>query len=192
MQALRRRSFTPIRPHVCADHAALGAHCPPVQVHEHGVVRPTVRVDDCAVMAVEPGRAVDQQSPDAMRADMPERHRRPLVLFAVVVWPVGRRGNRAHACGQSSAKSRNRWVVNFDQTRFPVPRYSLARMVTEGIAMFTSAECQAVAEHKLAEAERDPLHSKRLRKAADAWLFLANKLIQAEGGEERIHIHQAC
>jgi len=37
---------------------------------------------------------------------------------AVVVWPVDRRGDRARACGQYSGKSRNRWVVDFDQTRF--------------------------------------------------------------------------
>jgi len=51
--------------------------------------------------------------------------------------------------------------------------------------MFTYAECQAVAEQKLAEAERDPQHSKRLQKSAEAWLFLANKLIQAEGTNRR-------
>jgi hypothetical protein len=51
--------------------------------------------------------------------------------------------------------------------------------------MFTSAECQAVAEQKLAEAERDPQHRKRLRKAAYAWLILANQLIRTEELIER-------
>ena len=51
--------------------------------------------------------------------------------------------------------------------------------------MFTSAECQARAEKKLAEAEHDPQHKTRLRNAAEAWLFLANRLIRAEGEKRR-------
>jgi hypothetical protein len=51
--------------------------------------------------------------------------------------------------------------------------------------MFTSAECQAIAEQKLAEAERDPHHKKRLRTAAEAWFILANQLIRAEGPKRR-------
>jgi hypothetical protein len=51
--------------------------------------------------------------------------------------------------------------------------------------MFTSAECRARAEQKLAEAERDPRHKARLRTAAKAWLILANQLIRPEGGELR-------
>jgi hypothetical protein len=81
------RSFTPIRPHVRAYDAALGTHCPAFQIQQHGLVRPSVRVDDGAVMAVEPFRAVDQQMPDAMRADMAKRYRRPAVR--------GRQGNKA-------------------------------------------------------------------------------------------------
>jgi hypothetical protein len=77
-QALRRRSFTPIRPHVCSNHAASSADRPPIQVQKHGVVRPAIRVDNCAVMA-KSGGAVDQQSPDAMRANMTERHGRPTI-----------------------------------------------------------------------------------------------------------------
>jgi hypothetical protein len=38
-----------------------------------------VSIDNRAMMAAEPGRAVDQQVPDAVRADMPERHRRAAV-----------------------------------------------------------------------------------------------------------------
>jgi hypothetical protein len=79
-QALGRRSFTPIRPHVRAYHAALGADRLPVQVQEHGVARPAVCVDNCAVMA-EPGGTVDQQVPDAMGANVTHGHRRPLVLL---------------------------------------------------------------------------------------------------------------
>jgi hypothetical protein len=47
--------------------------------------------------------------------------------------------------------------------------------------MFTSAECRAIAEQKLADAERDPQHRERLRKAAEAWVILANQLIRVEG-----------
>jgi hypothetical protein len=79
-QAFRRRSFAPIRPNVCADHPAFGADGSPIQVHEHGRVRPAVRVDDCAVMA-EAGGAIDQQSPHPMRADMPERDRRSMIVL---------------------------------------------------------------------------------------------------------------
>jgi hypothetical protein len=79
-QALPSLSLTPIRPHVRAYHAALGAHCLPAQMQEHGVIRPAVSVDNCAMMA-KPGGAVDQQVPDPMRANMTHRHRRPLVLL---------------------------------------------------------------------------------------------------------------
>jgi hypothetical protein len=47
--------------------------------------------------------------------------------------------------------------------------------------MFTSAECRAIAEQKLAEAERDERHSKGLIAAAEAWLLLANRLRRIEG-----------
>ena len=42
--------------------------------------------------------------------------------------------------------------------------------------MFTSAECHAMAEQKLAQAERDDHHRQRLITAAEGWLFLASKL----------------
>jgi hypothetical protein len=67
-----------IRPHVGADHPAFGADRPPVQVQEHGVVRPVIGVDDRAVMA-KAGTAVDQQVTDAMRANMAESDRRPSI-----------------------------------------------------------------------------------------------------------------
>jgi hypothetical protein len=77
-------------------------------------------------------------------------------------------------------------MVYFEQTRCPVRRYSRGRMVPVGwIMMFTSAECQAIAEQKLAEVERDPHHKKRLRRAAEAWLILANQLIRVEGVKRR-------
>jgi hypothetical protein len=43
------RSNSAARPRLY--HAAFGTHCPPVQVQEHGVVRPTIRADNNAVMA---------------------------------------------------------------------------------------------------------------------------------------------
>jgi ABC-type Zn uptake system ZnuABC Zn-binding protein ZnuA len=46
--------------------------------------------------------------------------------------------------------------------------------------MFTSAECRAHAEEKLAQAERDGRHRRRLITAAEAWLYLANQLGRAE------------
>ena len=46
--------------------------------------------------------------------------------------------------------------------------------------MLTSAECRAQAEQKLAQAEHDERHQKRLITAAEAWLFLASQLRRAE------------
>jgi hypothetical protein len=46
--------------------------------------------------------------------------------------------------------------------------------------MFTSAECQLHAEQKLAQAERDQRHRRRLVTAAEAWLLLADLLRPAE------------
>jgi hypothetical protein len=46
--------------------------------------------------------------------------------------------------------------------------------------MFTSAECRAHAEQKLAEADRDGRHRKRLIAAAEAWLLLASQLRRIE------------
>ena len=48
--------------------------------------------------------------------------------------------------------------------------------VSRRSAMFTSAECLAQAEQKLAQAESDDRHRKRLITAAEAWLFLASQL----------------
>jgi hypothetical protein len=46
--------------------------------------------------------------------------------------------------------------------------------------MLTSAECRVQAEQKLAQAERDERHRKRLIAAAEAWLFLASQLRRVE------------
>jgi hypothetical protein len=42
--------------------------------------------------------------------------------------------------------------------------------------MYTSAECRAQAEEKLAQAEHDNQHRNRLITTAEAWLFLASQL----------------
>ena len=50
---------------------------------------------------------------------------------------------------------------------------------------FTSVECRAQAEEKLAQAERDDKHRKRLIAAAEGWLFLASQLRQVEADFEQ-------
>jgi len=46
--------------------------------------------------------------------------------------------------------------------------------------MLRSAECRAYADEKLAQAERDYSHRKRLNNAAEGWLLLASRLRQVE------------
>jgi hypothetical protein len=46
--------------------------------------------------------------------------------------------------------------------------------------MLSSAECRAHAEEKLAQAERDDGHRKRLITAAAAWLVLASQMRRLE------------
>jgi hypothetical protein len=48
------------------------------------------------------------------------------------------------------------------------------------IRMFTSAECRAQAEAKLAQAASDDRHRRRLITAAEAWLHLASQLRRIE------------
>jgi hypothetical protein len=42
--------------------------------------------------------------------------------------------------------------------------------------MFTPARCREIAEKKLAQAEKDNRHRRRLITAAEAWFFLADRL----------------
>jgi hypothetical protein len=51
------------------------------------------------------------------------------------------------------------------------------------MTLLTSAECREIAERKMVEAEGDPLHGKEFRATAEAWLFLADKIEQAEALE---------
>ena len=46
--------------------------------------------------------------------------------------------------------------------------------------MFTSAECRAQAEQKLAQADHDDRHRKRIITAAEGWLFLVSQLRRLE------------
>jgi hypothetical protein len=46
--------------------------------------------------------------------------------------------------------------------------------------MFTVAECRAYAKQKLAQAEHDQKHRRRLITAAEAWLNLASVMKRAE------------
>jgi hypothetical protein len=46
--------------------------------------------------------------------------------------------------------------------------------------MFTSAQCRVRAERKLAQAEHDDRHRKRLITAAEGWLFLADQMRRLE------------
>jgi hypothetical protein len=54
-----------------------------------------------------------------------------------------------------------------------------------GNAMLTSAECRAQADQKLAQAQHDERHRKRLITAAEAWLFLANQLRRTKRRSKR-------
>ncbi len=44
--------------------------------------------------------------------------------------------------------------------------------------MFTYAQCRAIAEQKLAQAEHDPENRRRLITAANGWLLLASRLTE--------------
>jgi hypothetical protein len=72
-------------------------------------------------------------------------------------------------------------VFNFDQTRPLAPGMGTpSRFVSGGCLMYTSGECRAQAEEKLAQAQHDDRNRKRLIAAAEAWLFLASQLRRTE------------
>ncbi len=48
------------------------------------------------------------------------------------------------------------------------------------MTLLTAVECREIADRKMVEAEGDPLHGKEFRATAEAWLFLAEKIEQAE------------
>jgi hypothetical protein len=47
--------------------------------------------------------------------------------------------------------------------------------------MFTADQCRAKALEKLTQARQDKRHRRKLTSAAEAWLFLAEKLEEFEG-----------
>jgi hypothetical protein len=51
------------------------------------------------------------------------------------------------------------------------------------MTLLTAAECREIADRKMLEAKGDPLHGKEFRATAEAWLFLAEKIEQAEAIE---------
>jgi len=51
------------------------------------------------------------------------------------------------------------------------------------VTLLTAVECREIADRKMVEAEGDPLHGKEFRATAEAWLFLADKIEQAEALE---------
>lgn len=58
--------------------------------------------------------------------------------------------------------------------------------------MFTSNECRAKAEQKLAQARLNGRHQKKLKSAAQAWLLLAIRIKEiedADSGAEFAHRH---
>ena len=72
-------------------------------------------------------------------------------------------------------------MFNFDQTRPVVLRYGHAFAIrVGGCLMYTSGECRAQVEQKLAQAQRNDRKRKRLIVAAEAWLFLASQLRRTE------------
>jgi hypothetical protein len=90
-----------------------------------------------------------------------------------------------YRCRSSKYFSR---VFNFDQTRPLAIRYGHAFAIcVGGLPMYTSAECRAQAEEKLAQAQWDDRNRNRLITAAEAWLFLASQLrrLEASFGPKR-------
>jgi hypothetical protein len=71
-------------------------------------------------------------------------------------------------------------MYSFAQT-LAAPRYYRRLGAQPGrTGMLSAAECRAHAEEKLAQADRDDLHRKRLIIAAEAWLILASQMRRLE------------
>ena len=83
--------------------------------------------------------------------------------------------NKRCACGFGLPAGVFRWaMVRFEQTHSGRNAREL-RFVASGCVMFTSTECRDRAEQKLKQAERDTQHRRRLVRAAEAWLILADR-----------------
>src|SRR5258708_10170142 len=97
--ALAQRHCTPVRlseTAVRSNSAARPRRSRRTWCKPHGLLWPAIGLDDRAVIAVEPLRAVDQQVPDPMRADMAQGDGRPLVALRSSSRRVDV-GGRAHA-----------------------------------------------------------------------------------------------
>jgi hypothetical protein len=74
---------------------------------------------------------------------------------------------------------RPRHVINIAQiSPWPFAKEALVAGMTG--CMFTSDECRFMAEQKLAQAEHNLQHRRRLVTAAQGWILLARQLIQVE------------
>jgi hypothetical protein len=60
----------------------------------------------------------------------------------------------------------------------PSLRFAPTNLKTQ---MFTAAECRAIALAKIMQAKYDTRHGRKLLSAAEAWLFLAQKMDEFEG-----------
>ena len=69
-------------------------------------------------------------------------------------------------------------MVSFDHVRFASSPKVLA--TKPGALMFTAAECRAKALEKIVQAKQDKRHRRKLISAAEAWLFLAERLDQSD------------
>jgi hypothetical protein len=65
-------------------------------------------------------------------------------------------------------------------TDSPLGHLLPCQMIQESNAMLTFAECRALAEAKLAQAEHDERHRRRLISAAEGWLLLASQMRRLE------------
>lgn len=57
------------------------------------------------------------------------------------------------------------------------PKVALTNL---GTRMFTADQCRAKALEKLAQAKQDKRHRRKLTSAAEAWLFLAERLDESD------------
>jgi hypothetical protein len=91
-----------------------------------------------------------------------------------------RRRPSSRAEGTFRLRALGLWWSILDRLILPRALRTKSGSDGEKSEMLTSAECRAMAESKLAEAERDDSHRARLITAAEAWLFLAGQLRRAE------------
>ena len=109
------------------------------------------------------------------------RHLAPVALLAGALFfcPPCPRLNLVATCSRWASLGLR--LISFEQTHFPISPYERSLGVRPGEGgMLTSVECQAQAEAKLAQADRDGGHRRRLITAAEAWLILASRMRRLE------------